>query len=251
MPISLKANTPRTSKRFGLSGKGGVGKSTAIFRIAKNPLILDLENKLPPDEHGKGNVIDLKGRDSFQYVRQELQAILAEPKVAWDWLVLDSASKLEDLCEEFAITTDYNGKRDKYSSYSQGAKNELPQYFASILDLLSRIQDKFNMNILIICHTKTKMINNPLGKDYYKIVLDLKEDVASKLIKWFDYLGCAFDDVVIDETGLRAKGTAEKRVISFDNHTPMFDGKTLKPLPTRIPFDVEGKWVETVFGKAA
>lgn len=251
MPISLKTNSPRTTIRFGLSGKGGVGKSTAIFRVAKNPLILDLENKLPPEEKGKGNVIDLKGRDTYVYARQELQAVLAEPKINWDWLVIDSASKLEELCEEHAIAQDYQGKRDKYSSYSQGAKNELPQYFSAILDLLSRIQEKHNLNILIICHTKTKMINNPMGKDYYKVVLDLKEDVASKLIKWFDYLGCAFDDVKIDDTGLRAKGTAENRVISFDNHTPMFDGKALKTLPSRIPFDVEGKWVETVFGKAA
>jgi hypothetical protein len=251
MPISLKPNTPRASKRFGLSGKGGVGKTTALFRIAKNPLIFDLENKLPPEEQGKGNVIDLKGRDSFVYVRQELQAILAEPKVTWDWLVMDSASKLEEICEFHAITQDYKGDKSKYSSYQTGPKNELPQYFAEMLDLISRIQDKHNINILIICHTKTKMINNPLGKDYYKVVLDLKEDVASKLIKWFDYLGCAFDDVAIDDTGLRSKGKSESRVISFDNTNPMFDGKSLKILPTRIPFDKEGKWVETVFGKAA
>lgn len=206
---------------------------------------------MPPEEKGKGNVIDLKGRDTFVYVKQELQAIYAEPKLNWDWLVIDSASKLEELCENHAITQDYKNDKSKYSSYQTGPKNELPQYFAEILDLLARIQEKHNINILIICHTKTKLINNPMGKDYYKVVLDLKDDVASKLIKWFDYMGCAFDDVEIDATGLRAKAKNEVRMISFDNHSPMFDGKSLKPLPNRIPFDVEGKWVETVFGKAA
>lgn len=214
-------------------------------------MILDLENKLPPEEKGKGNVIDLKGRDTFVYIKQELQAIYAEPKISWDWLVIDSASKLEEFCESHAITQDYKGDKGKYSSYQSGPKNELPQYFAETLDLLARIQDKHNLNILMICHTKTKLINNPMGKDYYKVVLDLKDDVASKLIKWFDYMGCAFDEVDIDHTGLRAKSVSEKRMISFDNSNPTFDGKSLKILPARIPFDKEGKWVETVFGKAA
>lgn len=237
--------------RVGISGKAGTGKSTAIFKLAKNPLIFDLENKLPPEFRGVGDIIDFKGRDSYRYLKDELINVLNEPALKWDWLVIDTASKMEEHCENHAIEVDYKRDRNKYSAYSSGPKNELPQYFAEILDLVGRIQDKHGINVLIVCHAGPKLQNNVTGKDYYKMVLDLKDQPALKLLKWFDYLGFVWDDITIDEESFRAKALQSKRVISFDNTNPLFDAKSLKPLPAKIPFDVEGKWTETVFGKAA
>lgn len=251
MPINIKANEPRKALRLGISGKAGTGKSTAIFKIAKNPLIFDLENKLPPEFKGIGNTIDFKGRESYHYIKQELINVLNEPKLTWDWLVVDTSSKVEEHCENHAIENDYKRDRNKYSAYSSGPKNELPQYFAEVLDLLGRIQDKHGINVAIICHAGPKLQNNLMGKDYYKMVLDLREAPMLKLLKWFDYLGFVWDDVTIDEESFRAKVLTGNRMISFDNTNPLFDAKSLKVLPAKIPFDKDGKWVETVFGKAA
>lgn len=251
MPVTLKKTQARTAKRIGISGKAGSGKTTAIFKLAKNPLIIDLENKIPLECAGKGDQVDFKGRESFKYVKQELINVLNDPKLPWDLLVIDTASKLEEHCENNAIEMDYKGDRNKYSAYSSGPKNELPQYFSEILDLLSRIQERHNIDILIVCHATAKLQNNVTGKDYYKMVLDLKDAVNSRMLKWFDYLGFVWDDVTIDETSFHAKAGAVNRVISFDNSNPLFDAKSLRPTPAKIPFDREGKWVETVFGKAA
>lgn len=251
MPVSVKKNIPRSAKRIGLSGKAGCGKTSTIFKMYKNPLIFDLENKIPPKFAGLGEVVDLKGRDSQKVIKDEILLLLNEQKPTWDAIVFDTTSKLEEHCESHAIQIDYKNDRGKYSAYSSGIKNELPQYFAELLDLIARVQDRHNIDIVMLCHAKPKLQNNVMGKDYYKMVLDLKDDVSAKLLKWFDYLGFIWDDVVIDEESFRAKAIKETRVISFDNTNPLFDAKSLKVLPAKIPFDEDGKWIETVFGKAA
>lgn len=250
MPVTLKKNTPRNTLRVGLSGKAGVGKTSAIFKLCKNPLIFDLENKIPPEFAGIGDLIDFKGRDSYKVVKDELLNILNDVKPPHDWLVIDTASKLESMAEQHAIQMDYGGNKSKFSAYQTGSKHELPQYFDEILDLLTRIQDKHGMNVLFICHAGTKLQNNIMGKDYYKAVLDLREGPMLKLLKWFDYLGFIWDDAQLDEEGIRTKVEKVNRVISFDNTSPFFDAKALKALPRNIPFDKDGKWIEQVFGKA-
>lgn len=252
MPVSIKKTAPRTAIRLGISGKAGVGKTTAIFKIAKNPLIFDLENKIPPKFAGVGDTIDFKGRDSYKVVKEELLAILNDPKpTGHDWIVIDTASKLEAMAEVHSVTLDYGGNKTKYSAYQAGPKHELPQYFDEVLELLNRIQDKHNVNIMFICHAGPKLQNNLMGKDYYKMVLDLREGPMLKLLKWFDYLGFVWDDVAIDDESFRNKVEKVQRLISFDNQSPFFDAKSLKPLSTRIPFDEDGKWVEQLFGKVA
>ncbi len=251
MPVTLKKNTPRSAMRVGISGKAGVGKTSAIFKLCKNPLIFDLENKIPPEFAGIGDCIDFKGRDSYKVVKDELLNVLNDVKPVHDWIVLDTASKLEEMAEAHAITMDYKGSKANYSSYQSGPKNELPQYFAELLDLLNRIQDRHGINVLILCHAGPKLQNNIMGKDYYKMVLDLREGPMLKLLKWFDYLGFIWDDVVVDEESFRTKADKVSRVISFDNQSPFFDAKALKQIPAKIPFDKEGKWIETVFGKVA
>lgn len=249
MPATIKKNTPRKCMRVGISGKAGVGKTSAIFKLCKNPIIFDLENKIPPEFEGIGDLIDFKNRDSFKVVKEELINLLNDPKFAYDWIVFDTASKLEELCEFHAIQQDYKGDKSKYSAYQTGPKNELPQYFAELLDLVNRVMDRHNCSVLFVCHAGPKLQNNIMGKDYYKMVVDLKEAPMLKLLKWFDYLGFVWDDVQVDDESFRNKAAGVNRVISFDNTSPFFDAKSLKVLPTRIPFDKEGKWIETVFGK--
>ena len=249
MPISIKTNEPRKALRIGISGKAGVGKSSAVFKLCSSPLIFDLEDKIPPEFRGIGSCIDFKGRLAYKTIKDEFLNILNEPKLPFDYIVIDTASKLEELCEAHAIQMDYKGDKSKYSSYQSGPKNELPQYFAELLDILTRIQDRHQINVLIVCHAGPKLQNNLMGKDYYKMVLDLKEGPMLKLLKWFDYLGFVWDDVVVDEESFRAKVEKANRVISFDNTNPFFDAKALKALPTRLPFDREGKWVDVVFTK--
>lgn len=249
MPLSTKKHGVR-AYRIGLSGKPGTGKSYAIGKMFKNPYIFDLERKLPPEMEGIGDLWDPKGRQNLNYFKQELLAVLNEPKLPYDGIVVDTLSKMEEMAETWAIEQDYKGDKNKYSAYSTGAKNELPQYFSEMLDLLTRIQEKHNVPVLALTHAKTKLFNNALGKDYYKWVLNLKEACEAKALQWFDYLGFIHDDIKIDEEGLRPKAENAKRLISFDNGTPLFDAKAIKPItPATFPFDKDGKWVENIFGK--
>lgn len=244
MTIIFEENQPRKSLRLGISGKQGCGKSTAIFRIAKNPLLLDLENKLPEESRGVGKKVAL-GTPTFGALLRELRAIRDEASLPFDWLVTDSFTEVEKLIIGHTITNDYKNDRTKYSAYQSGPKNEVPDYFSEFLDILSAIQTKHGINILALCHTKSKLFNNPLGDDYYKAVLDLKDDTASRALKWFDCLGFVYDDIKVEKDGLRTKAEdrPSPRLISFDNSSPFFDGKCTWPVAPKIPFDIEGRWV--------
>ncbi len=250
MALSTKKHGDRTYA-FGLSGKAGTGKSYAIIKMTKNPYIFDLDKKLPPELKGHGDVWDDKGRLTFHYLKMELINVLNEQKLPYDFIVIDNFSKMEELCEAWAIEADYKGDKSKYSAYQTGAKHELPQYFAELLDILTRIRERHGIKILAICHAKNKPYNNAFGKDYVKWMLDLREECATRALKWFDYLGFVYDDVELDEKGLRAKAEDQTRYISFDNTSPVFDAKAITPVTPKTLFDKEGKWVETIFGKEA
>jgi hypothetical protein len=251
MPLSTKKTTGPKTHRIAITGKAGVGKTSTILKLTKNPLIFDLEKKMPPELEGFGDTWEFRGRETFHYLKQALVDLLNEAKVTYDYVVVDSLSKLEEWCETWAIEQDYDRNKTKYSAYSTGAKHELPQYFSEILDLLGRVQEKHGMSVLCIGHATEKSKANAMGKDYLKWVLDLKEAPGSRALKWFDYIGFVYDDVVIDETGLKGKAEKATRVISFDNQSPLFDGKSLKVLPTKMVFDKEGKWADQVFRKDA
>lgn len=248
--IKTKENQPRKALRIGIGGRFGLGKSTAIFRMFKNPIMLDLEEKLPALEAGKGQIVDLEGRPTFAQVRAKLKELLAEPSLApHDGLALDTTSKLEEWMTQHSIAQDYEGKKTAFSSYSSGAKNELPDYMSEVLDLLQLIQNKHGIAMLLICHAVPKLYRNPLGSDYDKMALDLQDKCASRVLKWCDFFGFVYDDVQSRKEGLRVKAKEEgvQRMISFDASSPLFDAKAIWPVPSEVPFDIAGKWVSTIF----
>jgi len=247
MPIKFKTTT-RNTARFGISGAAGTGKSTAITRVSQKPLVYDLERKwtqalkpVEPVEFGEVNFTNLK---------QSLMAILRESSIRpYDFVWIDSASELGRLCEDHAIEVDYKGKKNNYSSYSAGPKHELIQYFTEILRILGSIEEKHGVNVGIICHVDEGTKSNAMGSDYDKIMLDVNKNLRPPLLKWFDWLGCVYDDIDIGEDGMRKKvGETSKRMISFDNACPLYDAKRSSLSGDAIlNFDINGNWYRTLF----
>ena len=150
MAIQFKTVT-RETKRIGLSGKAGCGKSTAITKISRRPLVYDLERKWTKD------LLPVQpveiGAISFDSLKASLIGVLKEPSLKpHDILWIDSASELYRMCENHAIQNDYKGIKNNYSAYSTGPKHELIQYFTQILKILSDIEVKHRIDIGIICH---------------------------------------------------------------------------------------------------
>ena len=94
--LNLKTDV-RKSKWLGISGKAGCGKSTAITKIHKKPIVLDLEGKWPVPAIP---TVDLGGKSSYMGVKNALLSLLREQTLKdYDGVWIDTVSELEQLCE--------------------------------------------------------------------------------------------------------------------------------------------------------
>ena len=246
LPLKRKEEVKRPYVRFVIDGLGGVGKSTAIATIAKKPLVVDLDGRFPQHLIEKSDFL-AQGAD-YQGFIKVLRAVLEEPKIENDWLVLDTATKVMSLVEDWTIARDCAGQKEKYNAYGHGLKFA-PQYFKEILDIVDQIQAKHQINVAFVCHTKVKEFKNPMTENYHKNVLDLPEIVAEKLKQWADYIGYAWFESEVDKDKKKAKDEV-KRFISF-TESPLYEAKNSSDftIPAKIEFDKEGAWAEIVFGK--
>lgn len=243
--IKPKTEVRRKYKRFVLLGAGGVGKSTAIATIAKKPLVIDLDGRFPASLVEKSDVIDTAA--DFSGFVQTLNEILAAPKLDHDWLQIDTATKVMTIVEDWTVNKNCNGLKETYNAYGFGLKFS-PMYFKEILDTVDEIQAKHGINVAFVCHSKVRMVKNPLTEDYSKNVLDLPDVVADRLKQWADYVGYAYFEVEVDKEKKKASGEPQ-RFISF-TESPLYEAKNSSEfaIPKRLPFDKEGVWAESIFG---
>jgi hypothetical protein len=247
--LALKFKNPvRTYTRFVLGGVGGIGKSTALGTVAKKALVLDLNKRWPKDRIWGHEFLDFT--DTFSGIKDKLNEVLAEAKLPNDWFIIDTGTDLMRLTRAHIISVVFGGESEKYNAFQNGDKNYAPQYMNEILSLLDKIAEKHGMNIGLICHTIPKDQKNPLGKDYSKQALHLPDLVAATVLQWADYVGYAYNDVIVAQDGLKQKAKSQVRKISF-NDNPCYDAKNGSAfvLPEKIDFDKEGKWADLVFGK--
>jgi hypothetical protein len=234
----------RKPVRVVLTGIAGSGKSTAMGTVSKKALILDLDHRWPKSLVDKHDFADLT--ETFKGTKEYLKAIVDEPKVDNDWLVIDTTTKLMGLVETWTIQMDCKGDREKYNAYGHGLRFA-HQYFQEVLDLLDQIQEKHQINVAFICHSKLKDYKNPMGENYVKSVLDLPDIVSDRLLQHVDAVGFVYFDVEVDKEKHKAKGPA-KRIVTFNDNV-LHVAKNGMPwnLPDKIPFDIEGNWAQLVF----
>lgn len=240
----------RSTKRLGIAGPGGKGKSTAITKISRKPLVFDIEEKWTKDLSSVVP-IELKS-NNYQGLKDGLIGLLNEPSLdAYDFVWIDSASQLYRWAEDHAIEKDYGGQKTKYSAYQTGPKHELIQHFTTILKILGDIEKKHNINVGVVLHTDEGVKSNPLGDDYDKILIDVNKNLRPSLLKWFDFLGVVYDEFKVEDDGLRKKvGGSGKRVISFDPTSPLYDAKCASLDAAKVyDFDMQGNWYRELFNK--
>ena len=202
MALKLKAKdkVTRNYTRLVLTGIPSIGKSTAMGTIAKKAIIIDLNKRWPKELVGKHDFPELT--ETYSGVKEVLNAILAEPKLENDWLIIDTATDLLRVIRQHSINVDFKGETHNYMDYSKGDKGFAPNYANEILFLLDKIGEKHGINLGIICHTMAKPQANPMGKDYQKQCLDLPDRVAAAVMQWADVVGFAYNDVLVKQDGL-------------------------------------------------
>lgn len=219
-----------------ITGTGGIGK-TSLAICGPGPVgILDLEDSLPKLPHvleGR-SVRPASGVQTWQDVRDCLSDMEAWKGVKT--LVLDSGSKLEEMCIAHTLRTTMkeNGKpAGSIEGYGYG--KGFQHVFDAFLPLLGDLDAhaRAGRDVVMICHSCTSRIPNPAGEDYIRwepLLQTTKEGKASirnAVKNWCDHMFFINYFQTVSEEG-KARGCGERIIYPTEMPTFMAKSRTLR-----------------------
>lgn len=175
--IKTRKNKP---PRLLIHADNGIGKSS-LAAAAPNPIFVQLEDGL---ENIDTSAFPLC--KSFNEMMEQLTWLYRE-KHEFQTIVLDSLDWAESLiarhvCEE-------GGKRS-ISDFGYGAGYQaMLENFGRVVKALTAIREERGMTVILICHSQIKTYANPLGADYDRHTLKLRDKNAELWLEWCDLVG--------------------------------------------------------------
>ena len=230
LPIKkIKAET-QDPKRFVLAAKPKAGKTTAVANLP-NCLLLDLED-------GARSIDALKVKiDSYEDLLEVCKSIY-KSKHKYDYIAIDTATKLEEFCEWEATENYMNttiGKKFNRDSHGNILQRKdwasvltLPQgggyYYVRLafrkwMDRFDKLCDK----IIYVSHIKDKFINEN-GTEVNVNSLDLTGKLAGIVAASADAIGFLYVDRKTGETMI----TFDSKYIEGGARQEHLKGKTFK-----------------------
>jgi hypothetical protein len=177
----------------------GVGKST-LANSAPKPIFLNLENKI-----GEIKAKTFQVPNSYEDLRNQL-GFLLKGEHNFETVVLDTIDAMEALV--FRHVCHINNIQHMSAVGYGVAYNQAETIIAKIIDGLNMLRDQRNMRIIALAHSHVKLYNNPLGADYDKIKIKLREKNAELFLERFDMVGYLHIPIYTSET---EKGFGTKR----------------------------------------
>ena len=163
-----------------LYGSIGFGKST-LAASAPNPIFINIENRLSEIDT---NALPVpKNYDEFY--NQLIQVYKEEH--GFKCIVLDTIDALEALIYA-KVCQENNVNAISDIGYGGGYEQSLVK-FKKVLDALEKIRQDRKMTVILLAHAHVKMINNPLGADYDKYEIKLREKNAALIKEKMDLVG--------------------------------------------------------------
>ena len=213
-------------------GHEGVGKSTLASKFP-SPLFLDIE--------GSTSRMDVARIDEPCDSLEAFNAILRDLTASWpeDYrtLVIDTGDWLDQLvCNKvFGMNTQPGQVNDFGRSYVI-----LENTWARILDQLTLLQARHDVNVVITAHASLRTVTNPetVGSyDHWEMKCSKKG--AAKLKEWSDFLFFLNFKVTVQKDGMRDKAQGGQRCV-ITSHTAWADAKSRESLPNEIMLTPNG-----------
>lgn len=148
--------------------------------------------------------------------------------------VIDTLTGVARICMESICQSKFGGDWEKFGDYGAGMKSVLPEWEQG-LKILKKLAER--MNVIALCHSHVKTMNNPKGPNYDRWIPMMQESMWGLTNGWADMV--LFGDLETGITGAKdanKKGkatTGGKRLIRCSFH-PAFDAKHRHGLPDTI-----------------
>jgi len=172
-----KKNSP---PRILLHADHGVGKSS-LGAAAPKPLFIQTEDGLDNIDTEALPMVE-----DYNMLLSQLKEVYEEEH-DYQTLVIDSLDWAEKLINKHVC--DIGGKTSIAEfGYGEGFQ-KTNDCFGTIIDCLNLIRQKRNMIIVLIAHSQVKTYQNPLGADYDRHQIKLRDKNAEMFLEWVDLAG--------------------------------------------------------------
>ena len=222
-----KARSPRIM----LIGVEGVGKSTAGASMP-NPIFICGESGLVGPQFAE---IHSFTPDNWGEALQFIDELTKAPG-DFKSLVIDTLDWVEPMLYAY-VCTKAGHKNIEDFGYGKGyvvAQQEARQLIAR-LDRLNAM----GMNILILCHSQIKTVNNPCGDNYDHFEAKVNAKIGCIFKEWCDVVLFAQFDMYTKKDGMRSKAFGGDGRIVQTTHSAAWDAKNRYGLPEVMPLDME------------
>ena len=121
-------------------------------------------------------------------------------------------------------------------------QNGAVDIWRELLARLERLQDKRNMNVILVAHSQIKTASNPMGEEYEKYCLQIdggpkSERAAGKLAQWPDAILFVNYAAVIRKIKGKAKGVGTGTRIVYTQPCDAFHAGNRYGLPPQLALD--------------
>lgn len=224
-------------------GPEGVGKST-LGAKSESPIFISPEG-------GTDQLTDVNGApvksiadiSTWEDVLNALNSLLTE-KHEFKTLVLDSADWLEKLAHQFIIGSSSKDIIRANGGYGAGYRQSENMH-KSLIEILSQIREKRNMNIVVIAHTHVRPVKDPdMMEDYDSFEIKCHEFVSSLYREWVDGLFFVrFNTFVKTDDSGKTKALTDGERTLYTVKKPAFQAKNRYGMPESLPFTLD-TWKE-------
>jgi len=164
----------------------GVGKSS-LAASAPSPVFIQTENGL---ENIDTTALPLC--KDFDTLMHQLSSVYQDQH-EFKTLVIDSLDWTETLINQHVCK---QGNKHSISDFGYGAGYQMAlESFGRIMKALTAIREDRGMGIILIAHSAIKTYANPLGADYDRHCIKLREKNAELFLEWADLVGFLHFDV--------------------------------------------------------
>jgi hypothetical protein len=218
-------------------GPNKVGKSTFASSFP-DPIVIDLEGGSSHLNVQRINQSDLKTFEAFNQALKEI--LTADHK--YKTLVVDTAEALEGLIFDHILRE--SGAKSIELAYSGFGKGYVRsrELMREVMHTLQSINDKRNMDVIIVGHTQIKPHTDPHDNvQYDRYIMRTNDKMAAIIKDLADQILFATYKVYTktDDGSKKAKAYGEGERVLFTEWRPAFDAGNRLGLPFEMPLSYE------------